>query len=184
MTDSARRGPFTITGERLVYENPWMRVDEYQVIKPNGHPGIYGTVGFKNFAIAVLPLADNGDTWLIGQHRFPFDEYHWELPMGGGPRQDSPENSALRELREETGLIARTLIPVGHFAVSNCITNEEAFAFVARDLEQGPTEFDDTEVLEIRRLPFQEAFDMAMDGRITDLVSVATIQRVRLLGIA
>jgi ADP-ribose pyrophosphatase len=179
-----RRGPFTITGSSTIYTNPWIQVDEYQVLKPNGNPGIYGVVSFLNRAIAVLPLADNGDTWLIGQHRFPFDEYHWEIPMGGGPLDESAEDSALRELREETGLRAGTLTPVGRFCVSNCITNEEAFCYVATDLSEGETEFDDTEVLQIRRLPFQDAFEMAMDGRITDLVTVATIQRVRLLGIA
>lgn len=179
-----KRGPFTITSSEEIYANPWIRVNEFQVLKPNGQPGIYGVVSFQNRAIAVLPMADNGDVWLIGQHRFPFDEYHWEVPMGGGPMDESPEESALRELREETGLVASTLTPLGRFCVSNCITDEQAFVFLATGLTEGETEFDDTEVLEIRRLPFQEAFEMTMDGRITDLVSVATIQRVRLMGLA
>ena len=75
-------------------------------------------------------------------------------------------------------------MPCGHAHMSNCITNEEGFVFVARGLEQGETEMEETEVLTIRRLPFDEVFAMVMDGRITDALSVLAIQRIRLLGMA
>lgn len=178
------RGPWKITQATPVYDNPWIKVDEYKVISPTGSPGIYGLISFKNLAIAVLPLADNGDTWLVGQYRFATDSYSWEIPMGGGPLSDTPEASALRELKEETGLNAQTLQSIGKFHLSNSVTNEEGYAFVATGLEQGETEFDDTEQLDIQRLPFEEALAMTMDGRITDLFSIVTIQKTRLLGIA
>lgn len=178
------RGPWKITSATPIYDNPWLKVDEYKVISPTGNPGIYGLISFKNLAIAVLPLAENGDTWLVGQYRFTTDSYSWEVPMGGGPMADTPETSALRELREETGLRAATLTPLGYFHLSNGVTNEEGYAFVATGLEQGETEFDDTEQLDIQRLPFEEALAMTLDGRITDLLSIVTIQKARLLGIA
>ena len=70
---------------REVYDNPWIRVTAEDVIKPSGDPGIYGKVSFKNVACGIIPLADNGDTWLVGQHRYTLDRYSWEIPMGGVP---------------------------------------------------------------------------------------------------
>ncbi|CCU71552.1 NUDIX domain-containing protein [Thalassolituus oleivorans] len=176
--------PWQIISSKTYYQNPWIKIDEYQVINPAGNPGIYGTVSFKNRAVGVVPLAENGDTWLVGQYRFPLSQYHWEIPMGGCPLDEDPAACALRELKEETGLIASELMPCGHAHMSNCITNEEGFVFVARGLEQGETEMEETEVLTIRRLPFDEVFAMVMDGRITDALSVLAIQRIRLLGMA
>lgn len=167
-----------------VYDNPWISVRHHDVINPAGNPGVYGTVEFKNKAIGVVPIAENGDTWLVGQYRFPLQEYHWEIPMGGGPANESPEASALRELKEETGLIADELVCLGRIHMSNCISNEEGYYYLAHGLTEGETEMEETEVLTIKRLPFDEAFEMAQDGRITDAMSVLALTKIRLLGLA
>lgn len=179
-----QNNPWKVQQKRLIYDNPWIHVEEHQVLNPAGKPGIYGTVSFKNRAVAIVPLAENGDTWLVGQYRYPLEQYHWEIPMGGAPHHEAPEQCALRELKEETGLLAKQLQPLCHLHLSNSITDEEAFAFVATDLQQGETEFEETEVITVRRLPFSDALAMALSGEITDAVSVAALQRVRLLGIA
>jgi len=176
--------PWTTLATSLRYDNPWICVEQHEVLNPAGKPGIYGTVSFKNRAVGIVPLADNGDTWLVGQYRYPLQQYHWEIPMGGAPYDEEPQQCALRELREETGLQADVLEPLCHLHLSNSITNEEAFAFVARGLQQGDTEFEETEVIQVRRLPFSEALAMALRGDITDAISVAALQRVRLLGLA
>lgn len=181
MTDE---NPWTRLAETDIYENAWIRVREYQVLNPAGRPGIYGTVSFKNRAVGIVPLADNGDTWLVGQYRFPLQQYHWEIPMGGAPAGESAADCAVRELREETGLSAATLEPLCRLHTSNCITDEEGLVFIARDLVQGEAEPEETEVLMVKRLPFAEALAMVMDGRITDAISVAALQRIRLLGLA
>ncbi|MDF1764494.1 MAG: NUDIX hydrolase [Oleibacter sp.] len=165
------------------YENPWIQVDHHDVINAAGNPGVYGTVHFKNRAVGVLPIAANGDIWLVGQYRFPLQQYHWEIPMGGAPQGENAGECALRELREETGLRAKSLQAIGHVHLSNSITDEEGFLFVATDLDEGEPEMEETEVLTIKRLPFEEALAMVNDGRITDVLSVLAISRVRLLGI-
>ena len=167
-----------------VYDNPWISVSHHDVINPAGNPGVYGTVQFKNKAIGVVPIAANGDTWLVGQYRFPLQEYHWEIPMGGGPEGESPETSAIRELKEETGLIADELTLLGRVHLSNCISNEEGYYYVATGLTEGETEMEETEVLTIKRLPFDEAFAMAQDGRITDVMSVLALTKIRMMGLA
>lgn len=176
--------PWQIRSQQQIYDNPWIRVDEYQVVNPAGNPGIYGTVSFKNRAVGIVPLAENGDIWLVGQYRFPLRQYHWEIPMGGAPLDELPLACARRELKEETGLIARDFTPLCHLHMSNCISDEEGFVFLAQNLTQADSEPEETEVLTVRRLPFTQALAMVLDGRITDAVTVAALQRVRLLGLA
>ena len=72
-----RRGP-----ARPIYENPWISVTEYDATAPTGAPALYGLVGFKNLAIAVLPLHDDGTVSLVGQYRFSSGAYSWEIPEG------------------------------------------------------------------------------------------------------
>ena len=77
-----------------------------------------------------------------------------------------------RELREETGLVAGSWDFLSRVHLSNSITDEVGYVYVARDLQAGPSTPDGTEELEIRRLPFEEALAMALAGRITDSLSV------------
>ena len=164
-----RRGPWTILSERLGYENPWMTVREFDVLRPDGQPGLYGVVEPKNAAIGVLPVFDNGDTILVGQYRFALDAWSWELPEGGGPNGVSPLESAQRELEEETGLKAARWCALSEFDVSNSITNERAYSFIAWDLSAGAPDREGAEAdMQMRRLPLHEAYEMAMSGAIRD----------------
>ena len=176
--------PWTTLKVTEAYDNPWIQVKHHDVLTPAGKPGLYGTVHFKNRAVGIVPLAANGDTWLVGQYRFPVNEYHWEIPMGGSPLDEAPETTALRELQEETGIHAETLVPLGRFMLSNCISDEEGFIYAATGLTEGEQSLDETEELALKRLPFDEVHAMAMDGRITDVLSVMAILKVRLLGLA
>jgi 8-oxo-dGTP pyrophosphatase MutT (NUDIX family) len=166
---------------RTIYENPWMEVREDRVINPGGGRNDYGYVHFKNRAIAILPLDDEGNTWLVGQQRYTLGEYSWELPMGGAPLDEAPLSAARRELKEETGLTAERWSEVMRLHPSNSITDEVGIVFIAEGLTQGETEFEETEDLEIRKLPLGEAVQLVNDGEITDAISVAAILRIAAL---
>lgn len=166
---------------RVAYENDWMQVLEDDVVNPGGGRNLYGHVHFKNVAVAILALDEADNTWLVGQSRYTLGEFSWELPMGGAPLDETPLDAAKRELAEETGLRAARWEEIMHLHTSNSITDERGVAFVATDLSFGETQFEETEDLQIRRLPFDEAVAMVMDGRITDAISAATLLRVSLL---
>lgn len=163
---------------RKIYDNPWMTVFEDSVINPLGGENNYGHVHFKRKAIAIVPLDDDGNTWIVGQDRYTTQEYSWEIPMGGSDPGEEPIDTARRELREETGITAARLTPLMRLHTSNSITDEEGFVFVARELEVGETDFDDMEDLAVRKLPLTEAVDMVMRGKITDAISVAALLRI------
>lgn len=165
--------PWQVLSTEVKYHNPWISVREDQVVNPGGGRGIYGVVSMKNRALGIVPLDADGNTWLVGQYRYPLNEYSWEIPMGGGPVELDILESAQRELREETGLLAHRWTNIARLHTSNSVTDEEGFVFLAEDLEQGEVEPEETEDLRLWKLPLAEAVQMVMNNQITDAVSVA-----------
>lgn len=164
-----------------IYDNPWIRVTHEQVITPAGTDGIYGVVHFKNLAVGIVPIDARGHTWLVRQSRYPLDQYTWEIPEGGAPLTEDPLAAARRELAEETGLVAAHWEELLHLHTSNSVTDERAVVYVARQLTQGPSAPEDTEDIEVRRLPLTEAIAMALSGEITDALSVAALLKLALV---
>ncbi len=182
MSNQENKNPWTTLSSELKYNNPWISVTEFQVLNPAGKPGIYGKVHFKNKAIGIIPLDEKGNTWLVGQHRYPLNEWSWEIPEGGGPIEGSVLESAQRELKEETGVTAKKWTQLLRTHLSNSVSDEEGFIFLAEDLEQGETELEETEAdMKVWKLPFAEALEMVMTGKITDSLSVMGILKVALL---
>ena len=175
-----QKNPWKITSWRPVYENNWISVTEFDVINPGGRPGIYGKVHFKNIAVGVLPLDDRLNTYLVGQYRFPLDAYSWEIPEGGSESSD-PLLAAKRELLEETGLVAAEWVPILAMHLSNSVSDEYALVYLARKLEQSMAMPEDTEKLTVKKLPFEDAYQMVEKGSITDAISVAAILKLKLM---
>lgn len=173
--------PWQITGEKHIYENPWLSLTEYQVINPSGNPGIYGKVHFKNFAIGIVTLDNDMNTYLVGQYRFPLNQYSWEIPEGGGMLGIDPLESAKRELLEETGLKASEWTEIQRLHLSNSVTDELSIIYLARNLQQYEPEPEDTEQLIIKKVPFETAYQMVINGEITDAITVAAILKVKVI---
>ncbi|MDB5011784.1 MAG: hypothetical protein JWQ06_2573 [Mucilaginibacter sp.] len=173
--------PWKITAEQNVYDNKWINLTEYQVINPSGNPGIYGKVHFKNTAIGILPLDDELNTYLVGQYRFALNQYSWELPEGGGPLETDPLESAKRELLEETGLKANYWSELQRMHLSNSVSDELSIIYLARGLAQFEAEPEDTEQLQVHKVPFEEVYHMVCNNEITDAITVAAVLRVKLL---
>lgn len=166
--------PWKTLREEIRYENDWIRIEHHDVIKPNGEPGIYGKVHFKNTAIAVLPIDSEGNTYLVGQYRYTINAYSWELPEGGC-LHELPLEAAKRELKEETGLIAEKWTFLGEQYLSNSVTDEKSMMYLAENLSMKETDPESTEILQIKKIPVQEAIQMALNGEIKDVLSAATL---------
>lgn len=173
--------PWKTILSKNIYDNPWINLTEHQVINPNGGHGIYGQVSYKNLAIGIVVLDQDNNTWLVGQYRFPINQYSWEIPEGGGPLKSDPLISAQRELLEETGISAASWQEIQRMHLSNSVTDELAIIYLARELTFGEAEPEETEQLLVRKLPFSEAFQMVLNGEITDSMSVAAILKVKLM---
>lgn len=171
--DALRRtNPWTDRTAELRYDNPWITVTHRNVTTPTGSSGIYGLVHFKHLAVGVIPIDDDDHTWLVGQYRYPTDRWSWEIPEGGGRLDEDPAEAARRELEEECGIIAAHLEPLGSTQMSNSVTDEISHLFVATGLSSTAPRPDETEVLEVRRVPVDEAIALVHRGVITDGLSM------------
>jgi 8-oxo-dGTP pyrophosphatase MutT (NUDIX family) len=175
------RNPWQIIDEQKIYDNNWITVKHYNVINPSGNKGIYGKVHMKNAAIGIVPLDEEMNTYLVGQFRFVLNEYSWEIPEGGAPLDDAPLASAQRELLEETGLKATQWEMIQEMTLSNSVTDERCFIFLARELSQHASAPEETEELIVKKISFEEVFQMVYNGKITDAVSVAAILKIKLM---
>jgi 8-oxo-dGTP pyrophosphatase MutT (NUDIX family) len=177
--DKKNKNTWTTLSAEKIYENPWIKVEEHQVLNPAGGKGIYGKVHFKNKAIGIVALDEKRNTWLVGQFRYPLNEWSWEIPEGGGSLEANPLESAQRELKEETGITAKKWTPMVRTHLSNSVSDEEGFVFLAEVLTHGMAALEDTEAdLKVQKLPFADALQMVLDGNITDSLSVMGILRV------
>lgn len=175
-------GPWTRLSSATVYDNRWVTVRHEAVITPGGTDGIYGVVHFKTRAVGIIPIDAEGHTWLVRQFRYTLDRHLWEIPMGGAPLHEDPLLTAHRELEEETGLHARDMQEIMRLFISKSVTDEEGVVYLARGLTSGQNQLEDTEAdLELLRLPFAEAVQWVMEGKITDVVSCAGLLKAAAL---
>jgi 8-oxo-dGTP pyrophosphatase MutT (NUDIX family) len=175
------KNPWKILEQKIIYDNPWILLTEYQVINPSGGNGIYGKVHFKHLAVGVIPLDADWNTWLVGQYRFTLNDYSWEIPEGGGRMDEEPLEAAKRELLEEAGLVANCWEKILTMHLSNSVTDEHAIIYLARDIEQKNASPEETEELVIKKLLFDDAVRMIESGEITDAMSIAAIQQIQVL---
>lgn len=166
------KNPWTTLSDSIVYENNWIRVHHRDVLNPNGGKGIYGLVHFKNYAIGIVPVDENGCTYIVGQYRYPLSKYSWEIPEGGGPENMDMLDSAKRELKEEIGATAEKWFLIQELDLSNSATDEISYIFLAGGLSFDKTMHDETEQLEIKKIHVSEFISMVHRGDITDCISV------------
>jgi ADP-ribose pyrophosphatase len=173
-----QKNPWRKLNAREVYRNPWMGVIEEKVIRPDGTPGIYAYMDCFP-AVGIIPIIEEKQTCLVGQYRYPIDQYSWEIPTGMGTSEETTEETAKRELREETGLIVAEVTLLGHFHTSNSLTNEVATLYFGHVTEKGQAQLDATEQIETRIVSLQSAFGMIDNGGITDGMSIVALNWLR-----
>ncbi|MDE3124249.1 MAG: NUDIX hydrolase [Bacteroidota bacterium] len=180
-TQNEITNPWVILETQEVYQNAWIQLHHFTVINPSGKESIYGKVHFKNKAIGIIPVDKNGYTYLVGQYRFTLQQYSWEIPEGGCNEHETTLNAAKRELQEETGLEANQWKFLGMAHLSNSVTDEVAEFFLATELTQKLPSPEETEQLQIKKVPLQQVFDMVENGGITDALSVLALQKLQLM---
>lgn len=170
--------PWKTTASRIAYENAWIRVREDQVIRPDGTPGLYGVVELRP-SIGVVALNSRDEIVLVGQWRYSLNRHSVEIPRGGSaPHESEMLAVAKRELAEEAGVTAAHWEFLGMVDNSNGVAKDPQSLFLATDLTETAMNLDPEEDIVVHWTPFDEAVRMVMDGRITEVCSVAAILMV------
>lgn len=178
--EQKRAGGWVRLTSETVYENPWIKVCHEEVKTPSGSDGIYGVVHFKGTAVGVVPIDEEGNTWLVRQSRYTLNDYTWEIPEGGAGENEPTLACAQRELLEEVGLHASSWTELMRVHTSNSVTDEVGVVYVAEGLSPGTQKLDASEDIEVAKVPLKQAVDMALSGEITDAISVAALFRLAL----
>lgn len=178
---SSMANPWKRRSRRVAYDNPWITVFHDDVTRPDGNPGIYGLVHYKNVAVGAVVMDESDRVLLVGQYRYTLDRYSWEIPEGGAAPGEELVTAAQRELIEETGYAARSWQLIIRAHLSNSVSDEDAYVYLATGLQAGAASPEPTEQLRTRWVPFEEVLEMCFAGEITDSMSVLGLQRVALL---
>ncbi len=176
-----QKNPWTLLNKKDVYESPWIKVSHHEVLNPAGNFGTYSVVHFKKLAIGVLPLDKNNFTWIVGQYRYPLEVFTWEIPEGGGDLNVDPIETAKRELLEECGIIAEHFTLIQQLHTSNSATDEVAYIFIAQNLSFTKSQPDEDEELHIKKIHFDELYEMVLTGKVTDSLSVSAVLKTKLM---
>ena len=179
MTDRSVKNPWEIIKSQEVYDSPWIKVTKHDVLDPNNNEGTYSVVHFKHTAIGVIPLDEDQNTWIVGQYRFPLERYTWEIPEGGGALTEQPLDAAKRELSEEVGISAEKWTKIMEFDVSNASTDEKGILYLAQNLSFHQAHPDENEELAVKKIPFEELYQMVLSGEVTDSLSVLAVLKVK-----
>jgi 8-oxo-dGTP pyrophosphatase MutT (NUDIX family) len=177
---NAPPNPWRTLESNEIYRNPWLRLREDKVIRPDGNPGIYGVVEFRP-SVGILALDEQDRVALVGQWRYPKGRFLWEIPLGASHEgEQEMEQTARRELREETGVEASHWTRIGTVDSVIGATTDEAHVYLATGLTRHAPRHDPEESIVVSWVEFNEALRMVLDGEITEAVSTAAILRYAL----
>ena len=173
-------GPYQVNSSKQVYKNPWIIVREDRVTHPGGTAGVFGVVEMKPGS-TVLAIDDCQQVYFVREFKYAMQVESLELMSGGLDQAESPLQAAQRELQEELGLRAKDWIDLGVINPFTTVVKSPNYMFMASDLTNAPKSPDDSEQLEVVKIPFPDALEMVMAGKISHAAScVCLLKAARL----
>ena len=173
-TSSDDTPPMQRLSSRQVHKTPWLGVREDQVRMTDGRQTAY-TVIECGHCVGVLPLRADGQVLMVRQYRYVAGRYTWEMPTGGVRAGETWEDAAQRELAEEAGHRAGTLVPVCTYHTSKSSIDETAHLFIGRDLQPASAIADEDEQIDVTAMPLAQVLEMVVSGEITDSMTIIAV---------
>lgn len=176
-----RHGPWVIKKSQVVYKDPWIEVKKDTVIRPDKKDHVFGTVEMRHGS-SVLPIDGSGNVYLVRLFRYSLGKDSIETVSGAIKQGETPKSAASRELKEELGIRARSLVSLGLVNPFTNLIKSPTYLFLARNLSFGKPSLDKTEKMERMekvKIPFAEAVDMVMKSRIHHAQSAVLIMKAK-----
>lgn len=173
-----KKGPWTVTSSRTVYKNPWISVKEDRVIRPDGKDGIFGVVEMKT-GVTILPIDDEGNVYLTKEYHYAVERETIEAISGGINKDESKEDAAKRELKEETGITANEWIDLGVIDPFTNVIVSPNYMFLAKGLEFSKSNPEGTESIKVIKVSMKEAIQWVMESKITHGATTTLILKAK-----
>lgn len=173
-----KRGPFTLISSKLIYENPWIRLREDKVVKPDKVRGIFGVITMK-VGSSTLAVDNKKNVYLVEEYKYGIQNRSTEVVSGAIKKNETPLRAAKRELKEETGLTAKKWISLGKVNPFTTIVNSPNYMFLATNLRKTKNCLEGGEKIKLIKLPFFQAVKMVLTGKITHSASCVLILKAR-----
>lgn len=171
--------PWSANIKGYLHRNPWFNVVEQEITLPSGQRYTYYTISFPRPAVGVVVRHDD-KFLLLYQYRFIVDEYVWAIPSGGVEEGETPEEAAARELAEEAGYRAKSLIRLFDCYASYGCSNQQFILFLAENLEPSPHPIDHNEVISTKWFTRGELVEMIQKNEVVDNLSLSPLLYVLL----
>ena len=169
----------TLSSKRI-FDGKIIRVCHDSVLLENGETAMREVV-YHNGGVCILPLTENGEVIFVRQFRYPYKEEVLELPAGKLNLGEDPFESAVRELKEETGAEAKKYTSLGRLYPSPGYCGEIITMYLAQQLSFGEQNLDEDEFLNIVKIPFDEAVEMVLNGEIPDAKTQTAILKTKIM---
>lgn len=157
-----------------VYDGVLLHVLRDEVLLPDGKNAIREMI-VHNGAVCVVPIDENDNVYLVRQYRYPFGTTMLEIPAGKIDKGESPIDAARRELEEEIGMVADSLVHIGDFYPTVAYSTENIHMYVARGLRKTTQRLDDDEFLNIEIMSMQALKEDIMQGKVCDGKTIAAV---------
>lgn len=168
--------PYDLQGTKIVYDNPWIKVHEDDIVKQDGKKGIYTYLEVPE-SVCIIAVNDAKEICIVESYRHPFNKWVWELPGGGGDGEVAI-NAAMRELEEETAITALTWTVLGRTRVYGGLSTERQANILATSLTIG--EFVPEDVTRNRKFVSLDELDaMIKEGEFADNQSITALYMYR-----
>jgi ADP-ribose pyrophosphatase len=164
---------------KRVYEGKILNIELDQVTLPNGHKMEIELIQHPG-AAAIVPLMDDGSVVMIYQYRYSAGGYLYEIPAGKLDLGEEPLACARRELKEETGYDAKKIRPLLSFLTTPGFCDEVIYLFLAEELIPGVQDLEESEDIEVKRIPLDQTLEMIRTGQIRDGKTIIGLQNAYL----
>lgn len=173
-TSNKQFGKWKLLGSKTVYQNPWIKVIEDDVIQPDKKRGKYGVV-YMVPGVSVLPIDEDSNVYITEEYRYAFKNMSIEVISGGIEENEKPLQTAKRELQEEVGLKAKSFTYLGVINPFTSVIQSPNHLYIARDLTPVKRNLDPTEDIKIHKIPLTTALEWVTEGKITHAASIVLL---------